>query len=139
MKLQDLKNPRFDAKRVGEVNPISGCKYQETEYITETTWLFEQFLKIKIPQYSYRVDRMERHPFFIFLNMNNRIKKTCEGCRAYEYINNVDREGEGYKNKTNMHIWYLTHTTEGLVERWVGEENWFTKHVVEAVALEEMK
>lgn len=41
MKLQDVKNPRFDAKRVGEVNPISGCKYQETEYITETTWLFE--------------------------------------------------------------------------------------------------
>lgn len=41
MKLQDVKNPRFDAKRVGEVNPISKCKYQETEYITETTWLFE--------------------------------------------------------------------------------------------------
>lgn len=49
-----------------------------------------------------------------------------------------DRESEGYKNKTNMHIWYLTHATEGLVERWVGEENWFTKHVVEAVVLEEM-
>ena len=41
MKLQDVKNPIFDAKRVGEVNPISGCKYQETEYITKTTWLFE--------------------------------------------------------------------------------------------------
>jgi len=41
MKLQDVKNPRFDAKRVGEVNQLSGCKYMETEYITETTWLFE--------------------------------------------------------------------------------------------------
>ena len=28
-------------KELGEVNPISKCKYQETEYITETTWLFE--------------------------------------------------------------------------------------------------
>jgi len=23
--------------------------------------------------------------------MSKKIKKTCEGCRAYEYINNVDR------------------------------------------------
>jgi hypothetical protein len=41
LKIEDIKNPRFDAKRVGEVNLMSGCKYQETEYITETTWLFE--------------------------------------------------------------------------------------------------
>jgi hypothetical protein len=41
LKIQDVKNPRFDAKRLGEVNPISGCKYTETEYRTETTWLFE--------------------------------------------------------------------------------------------------
>ena len=41
LKIEDMKNPRFDAKRVGEVNPISGCKYQETEYRTKTTWIFE--------------------------------------------------------------------------------------------------
>ena len=41
LKIEDVKNPRFDSKRVGEVNPISGCKYNETEYRTETTWLFE--------------------------------------------------------------------------------------------------
>jgi len=41
MKLQDVKNPRFDAKKVGEINLISGVKYTETEFITETTWLFE--------------------------------------------------------------------------------------------------
>jgi len=41
MKLQDVKNPRFDASKVGYVNPISGMKYMETEFITETTWIFE--------------------------------------------------------------------------------------------------
>jgi len=41
LKIEDVKNTRFDAKRVGEVNPISGCKYTETEYITVTTWIFE--------------------------------------------------------------------------------------------------
>jgi hypothetical protein len=50
-----------------------------------------------------------------------------------------DRESEGYKNKTDMHIWYLTSETEGLVEHWVGEENWFNKTVVEKVILEEIK
>jgi hypothetical protein len=40
-KIEDVKNPRFDPKRVGEVNPISGCKYSETEYRTQTTWIFE--------------------------------------------------------------------------------------------------
>ena len=41
LKLEDVKNPRFDPKKVGYVNPISGCKYQEQEYITVTQWLFE--------------------------------------------------------------------------------------------------
>jgi hypothetical protein len=41
MKLQDVKNPRFDSSKVGDVNPISGMKYMETEFITETTWIFE--------------------------------------------------------------------------------------------------
>lgn len=41
MKIQDVKNPRFDKSKVGYVNPISGCKYMETEYITETNWIFE--------------------------------------------------------------------------------------------------
>lgn len=48
-----------------------------------------------------------------------------------------DREGEGYKNKTNMHIWYLTGKTLGLVEHWVGQEWWFNKMIVEKVVLEE--
>ena len=41
MKLVDIKNPNFDANKVGYVNPISGMKYKETEYITETSWIFE--------------------------------------------------------------------------------------------------
>jgi hypothetical protein len=41
MKLEDLKNPKFDPEKVGYVNPVSGCKYQETEFITQTTWIFE--------------------------------------------------------------------------------------------------
>lgn len=40
LKIEDVKNPRFDAKRVGEVS-TAGCKYMETEYRTETTWIFE--------------------------------------------------------------------------------------------------
>ena len=48
-----------------------------------------------------------------------------------------DRESEGYKNKVDMHIWYLTPQTEGLVDHWVGQEDWFRKTVVEKVVLEE--
>jgi len=48
-----------------------------------------------------------------------------------------DREGEGYKNRTEMHIWYLTERTLGLVEHWIGLESWFNKIVVERVVLEE--
>lgn len=40
LKIKDVKNPRFDAKRVGEVS-LAGCKYMETEYRTEATWIFE--------------------------------------------------------------------------------------------------
>ena len=50
-----------------------------------------------------------------------------------------DRSGEGYKNNTNMHIWYLTSETEGLVEKWVGEKYWHNDHIVEKVMLEEVK
>lgn len=48
-----------------------------------------------------------------------------------------DREGEGYKNRISMHIWYLTEKTLGLVEHWVGQESWFNKITVEKVVLEE--
>ena len=49
-----------------------------------------------------------------------------------------NRESEGYKNKVDMHIWYLTSETLGLVDRWVGqEEGWFKKTLVEKVVLEE--
>ena len=41
LKIEDVKNKRFNPEKVGYVNPISGMKYTETEYITETTWLFE--------------------------------------------------------------------------------------------------
>lgn len=41
MMVEDVKNPRFNPERVGEVHPVSGCKYLETEFITKTTWLFE--------------------------------------------------------------------------------------------------
>lgn len=41
MKLVDYKNPNFDPNKVGYVNPISGTPYMETEYRTETTWIFE--------------------------------------------------------------------------------------------------
>jgi hypothetical protein len=50
-----------------------------------------------------------------------------------------DRSGEGYKNQINMHIWYLTPATQGLVEHWVGQEDWFNKTTVEKVMLEEAK
>lgn len=35
-----------------------------------------------------------------------------------------DREDEGYKNKHEMHIWYLTNKTYGLAEVWLGEDDW---------------
>lgn len=41
MKLEDVKNPRFNPKRVGEINPLTKQEYKETEYRTETSWLFE--------------------------------------------------------------------------------------------------
>jgi hypothetical protein len=47
-----------------------------------------------------------------------------------------DRESEGYKHQMDMHIWYLTSETEGLVEKWVGQEDWFRKTAVEKVILE---
>ena len=49
-----------------------------------------------------------------------------------------DRASEGYKNQTNMHIWYLTSQTEGLVDKWVGETDWWHPEVVEKVVLVEM-
>jgi hypothetical protein len=41
LKIEDVKNERFNPKKVGYVNPISGMKYTETEYVTKATWLFE--------------------------------------------------------------------------------------------------
>lgn len=50
-----------------------------------------------------------------------------------------DREGEGYKYKTNMHIWYLTFETAGLVEHWIGESHFFNpENIVKPILLEEM-
>ena len=48
-----------------------------------------------------------------------------------------DRDGE-YKNDPTMHIWYLTSETQGLVENWVGDEDYITKGLVEKVILEEI-
>jgi hypothetical protein len=36
----------------------------------------------------------------------------------------------------DMHIWYLSLEVQGLVPRWVGQEDWFSKTVVEPVLLE---
>ena len=48
-----------------------------------------------------------------------------------------DRAGEGYKNKPDMHIWYLTEQTLGLVQEWVGETCWYwAKNGVQPVTLE---
>ena len=47
-----------------------------------------------------------------------------------------DREGEGYKNQMDMHIWYLNSEVQGLVPHWVGQEDWFNKTTVEPVFLE---
>ena len=41
MLLQDVKNPYFEIEKVGTIHPLTGMEYNETEYITETTWLFE--------------------------------------------------------------------------------------------------
>lgn len=51
------------------------------------------------------------------------------------YIDN--RVDEGYKYNSNMHIWYLTELTQGLVEEWVEQEDWLTKYKVEKVILKE--
>lgn len=48
-----------------------------------------------------------------------------------------DREGEGYKNQMDMHIWYLTYQTQGLVEHWVGEERFWDNLKVQPVTLVE--
>jgi hypothetical protein len=41
LKIQDIKNERFNPLRVGEINPISGCVYSETKFITITKWIYE--------------------------------------------------------------------------------------------------
>ena len=48
-----------------------------------------------------------------------------------------DRASEGYKHKTDMHIWHLTSQTEGLVDKWVGETAWWHPEAVEKIILEE--
>lgn len=50
-----------------------------------------------------------------------------------------DREGSwGINPKdTDMHIWYLTDETFGLVDEWVGQETWYHNKIVEKVLLEE--
>ena len=47
-----------------------------------------------------------------------------------------DREPEGYKNQMDMHIWYLTSETQGLVERWVGLTDWWHEGEIQKVLLE---
>jgi hypothetical protein len=48
-----------------------------------------------------------------------------------------DRESEGYKNKMDMHIWYLTSETQGLVDKWVGQTEWYKPEpVVKAILVE---
>jgi hypothetical protein len=48
-----------------------------------------------------------------------------------------DRESEGYKNKMDMHIWYLTPETQGLVDKWVGQTEWYNPEpVVKAILVE---
>ncbi len=50
-----------------------------------------------------------------------------------------DREGcWGVNPKdADMHIWYLTEETYGLVNEWVGEETWPSNQIVEKVILQE--
>ena len=48
-----------------------------------------------------------------------------------------DRESEGYKNQMDMHIWYLTPETQGLVDKWVGQTEWYNPEPVEKILLEE--
>jgi hypothetical protein len=65
------------------------------------------------------------------------IRGVAGSLTAKRLISIDDREGEGYKNKTNMHIWYLTHLSMGLVEHWVGETlNWYNNDIIEKVKLE---
>lgn len=47
-----------------------------------------------------------------------------------------DRSSDGYKNQMDMHIWYLTPETEGLVDHWVGQEHWHKPIPVPKVILE---
>jgi hypothetical protein len=55
------------------------------------------------------------------------------------YIVIDDRVDEGYKYKTDMHIWYLTPVTLGLVEHWIGDSHWTgtRSEVVEMCVLQE--
>jgi hypothetical protein len=66
----------------------------------------------------------------------NVIRGVAGSLEKKRYIDIDDRDGE-YKNDTNMHIWYLTELTQGLVPHWVGQECWLTKFEVEPVTLVE--
>ena len=65
----------------------------------------------------------------------NIIRGVAGSLEKKNLINIDDREDEGYKNKPDMHIWYLTDKTLGLVEHWVGQECWLNKRIVEKIIL----
>jgi predicted transcriptional regulator of viral defense system len=72
--------------------------------------------------------------------LDRKILRGVAGSLEKKGLISIDnREYEGYKNQINMHIWYLTSETQGLVEHWVGQEDWFNKTTVEKVILEESK
>ena len=50
------------------------------------------------------------------------IRGVAGSLRKKGLIDIDDRADEGYRNQPDMHIWYLTEKTEGLVEHWVEEE-----------------
>jgi hypothetical protein len=72
--------------------------------------------------------------------LTNNILRGVVGSLTKKGLASVDdREGSwGVNSKdVDMHIIYLTDETQGLVEHWVGQEDWLSKKEVEKVLLVE--
>jgi hypothetical protein len=73
--------------------------------------------------------------------LTNKVLRGVVGSLSKKGLVSVDdREGSwGIDSKdVDMHIIYLTNETQGLVEDWVGDSNYFNKTVVEKVLLVEV-
>lgn len=71
--------------------------------------------------------------------LTNKVLRGVVGSLSKKGLVSVDdRDGSwGIDSKdVDMHIIYLTGETQGLVDHWVGEKDWYNEGVVEKVILE---